>query len=119
VLLGAPSPEGWHVEALVRAANARIDSPRDRYEIAPAELVRIAHQARSRGLEIAGFYHSHPDRAAQWSATDLDGAHWLGLSYVITEVAQGKAATTRVWLLAGTSEEDKRFEPREIRIENH
>ncbi len=115
-LLGKPGPEGWRIEALVRATNARIDFAR--YEIAPAELVGIAQEARSRGLEIAGFYHSHPDHPAQWSATDLAEAHWLGASYVITEVAKGKAAATRAWLLTGTSEEDKRFEAQEIRIED-
>jgi hypothetical protein len=41
----------------------------------------------------------------------------LGASYVITEVAAGKAAVTRAWLLAGTREEDKRFAAQEIRIE--
>ncbi len=117
-LLGKSGPEGWQIETLVRATNARTDSARDRYEIAPAELVQIAQEARSRGLEIAGFYHSHPDHPAQWSATDFAEAHWLGASYVITEVAQGKAAITRAWLLAGTSEEDKRFAAQEIRIEN-
>ena len=115
-LLGKPGPEGWRIEALVRAVNARIDFAR--YEIAPAELVKIAQEARSRGLEIAGFYHSHPDHPAQWSATDLAEAHWLGASYVITEVAEGKAALTRAWLLAGTREEDKRFAEQEIRIED-
>jgi proteasome lid subunit RPN8/RPN11 len=115
-LLGKPEAAGWWIEALVRATNARIDFAR--YEIAPAELVRIAHEARSRGLEIAGFYHSHPDHPAQWSATDLAEAHWLGASYVITEVAEGKAALTRAWLLAGTREEDKRFEAQEIRVED-
>ncbi len=115
-LLGQSGPEGWQIKALIRATNARIDFAR--YEIAPAELVEIAHEARSRGLEIAGFYHSHPDHPAQWSATDLAEAHWLGTSYVITEVAQGKATATRAYLLAGTSEEDKRFAAQEIRIEN-
>ena len=117
-LLGKPEPAGWRIEALVRAVNARTDAARDRYEIAPAELVRIAHEARSRGLEIAGFYHSHPDHPAQWSATDIAEAHWLGANYVITEVAEGKAALTRAWLLAGTREEDKRFEAQEIRVED-
>jgi proteasome lid subunit RPN8/RPN11 len=117
-LLGKPEPAGWRIEALVRAVNARKDAVHDRYEIAPAQLVKIAQDARSRGLEIAGFYHSHPDHPAQWSATDFAEAHWLGASYVITEVAEGKAADTRAWLLAGTREEDKRFEAQEIRIED-
>ncbi len=117
-LLGKSGPEGWQIETLVRATNARADSAHDRYEIAPAELVEIAQEARSRCLEIAGFYHSHPDHPAQWSATDFAEAHWLGASYVITEVAHGKAAATCAFLLAGTSEEDKRFAAQEIRIEN-
>jgi proteasome lid subunit RPN8/RPN11 len=115
-LLGKPEATGWRIECLVRAVNARVDFAR--YEIAPAELVRIAHQARRQGLEIAGFYHSHPDHPAQWSATDFAEAHWLGASYVITEVAQGKAAHTRAWLLAGKREEDKLFEAQEIRVED-
>ncbi len=76
----------------------------------------IARDARSRGLEIAGFYHSHPDHPAQWSATDLGNAHWLGCCYVITEVAGGQAASTNAFLLVGTSEEDKRFEPQTVEI---
>jgi proteasome lid subunit RPN8/RPN11 len=115
-LLGKPEPTGWRIEALLRATNVRVDFAR--YEIAAAELVKIAQEARNRGLEIAGFYHSHPDHPAQWSATDLAEAHWLGASYVITEIAEGKAALTRAWLLAGTREEDKRLEALEIRVED-
>jgi proteasome lid subunit RPN8/RPN11 len=115
-LLGKPEGSGWRIEALVRASNAHIDFAR--YEITPADLVQIAQEARSRGLEIAGFYHSHPDHPPHWSAIDLAEAHWLGASYVITEVSQGKAAHTCAWLLAGTREEDKHFAAQEIRVEN-
>ena len=116
-LLGRCSQGDWQIEALARAANIRADATHDRYEIAPAELVRIAREARSRGLEIAGFYHSHPDHPAQWSATDLAEAHWVGCSYVITEVAQGKAAATNAFVLAGRTEEDKHFEAQQIQID--
>jgi proteasome lid subunit RPN8/RPN11 len=115
-LLGHPVPEGWQIESAVRAGNTRTDSAHNRYQIAPAELVRIERDARRQGLEIAGFYHSHPDHPAQWSPTDFDEAHWLGCCYVITEVAQGKAARTNSFLLAGAREEDKRFEPQAIEI---
>jgi len=114
------SVKGWEVDSMVQAVNMRADSSagasRDSYEIAPAELVRIVEEARSRGLEIAGFYHSHPDHPAQPSSTDLAEAHWLGCSYVITAVDQGKAAYTNGFLLAGTSEENKHFEPQIIQI---
>ncbi len=117
-LLGRSIPDGWQVDSLVRAANIRAGSSFDRYEIAPADLAGIVLEARNRGLEIAGFYHSHPDHPAQPSSTDLAEAYWLGCSYVITEVTQGKAVLTNAFLLAGATEEDKHFEPQTIRIED-
>lgn len=117
-LLGRPTPEGWRVETAIRAGNTRTDSAHNRYQIAPIELVKIEREARSRGLEIAGFYHSHPDHPAQWSATDFAEAHWLACSYVITEVTQGKAAVTNSFLLSGTTEEDKQFVQESIRVED-
>jgi proteasome lid subunit RPN8/RPN11 len=118
VLLGHPTPEGWRIVEAVRAANARTDSAHNRYGIAPSELVKIEINARHRGLGIAGFYHSHPDHPAHWSATDLAEAHWLGCSYVIAEVAQGKASVTHSFLLAGTNEENKRFVPESIQVDD-
>jgi proteasome lid subunit RPN8/RPN11 len=118
-LLGQATAEGWAVAAAVRAGNTRTDSAHNRYQIAPVEVVRIEREARRLGLGIAGFYHSHPDHPAHWSPTDLSEAHWIGCSYVITSVAKGKAAATNSFLLAGTTEEDKRFEAEEIVVEEH
>jgi proteasome lid subunit RPN8/RPN11 len=116
VLLGHSTPEGWQVNSAVRAGNTRTDSAHNRYQIAPVELVKIQREASRQGLDIAGFYHSHPDHPAQWSPTDFAEAHWIGCSYVITEVAQGKAQVTNSFLLAGTTEEDKRFENETIAV---
>ena len=117
VLLGRAGDEGWHVASAVRAGNTRTDSAHNRYHIAPIELVKIQREAMKQGLDIAGFYHSHPDHPAQWSPTDFAEAHWIGCSYVITEVAQGKAAVTNSFALSGTTEEDKRFENETIAVE--
>ena len=106
----------WRILAAVRAGNTRTDSAHNRYQIAPAELVKIEREGRQRGLSIAGFYHSHPDHPAQWSKTDFAEAHWLGCAYVITSVERGKAADTNSFLLAGATEEDKRFEPQRIDV---
>jgi proteasome lid subunit RPN8/RPN11 len=116
-LLGNSANGEWSVVASVRAGNTRTDSAHNRYQIAPIELVKIEREARQKGLDIAGFYHSHPDHPAQWSQTDFAEAHWLGCCYVITEVAQGKAAVTNSFLLAGTTEEDKRFELQTIEVD--
>ena len=106
-----------HVRQIVRAGNTRTDSAHNRYNIAPQELVKIQRQARGLGLDIVGFYHSHPDHPAQWSKTDFAEAHWLSCSYVITSVEQGRAATTNSFLLRGTVEDDKKFEDEPIQID--
>lgn len=114
VLLGTSSEAGNTVEDAVEAGNTRTDSAHNRYNIAPQELIRIQRQGRERGLDIVGFYHSHPDHPAQWSKTDFEEAHWIGCSYVITSVEQGTAQITNAFLLNGTSEEDKRFEDQRV-----
>lgn len=117
VLLGKVAADGNHVRKIVRAGNTRTDSAHNRYNIAPEELIRVQRQARGMGFDIVGFYHSHPDHPAQWSKTDFDEAHWVGCSYVITSVEQGKAAITNSFLLTGRSEEDKQFIDEPVEIE--
>jgi len=116
ILLGKVESDGNVVREIVRAGNTRTDSAHNRYHIAPEELIRAQREGRRRGLDIVGFYHSHPDHPAQWSATDIAEAHWLGCSYIITRVAEGKADVTNSFLLRGTSEEDKAFEDEPIEI---
>ena len=122
VLLGKNSSGQNNTEAInivhqiVRAGNTRTDSAHNRYNIAPQELIKIQRQARSLGLDIVGFYHSHPDHPAQWSKTDFAEAHWLGCSYIITSVEKGKAATTNSFLLSGTEEDNKQFQDEAIEI---
>ncbi len=116
VLLGIVDGDGRAVRAVERAGNTRLDSLHNRYNIDPGELVRIQRQARERGLDIIGFYHSHPDHPAKWSPTDFAEAHWIGCSYVITSVDKGKAQVTNSFALLGTLEEDKRFENEQIQV---
>jgi proteasome lid subunit RPN8/RPN11 len=116
VLLGRSINGSNDVEDAVRAGNTRTDSARNRYQIAPQELVKIQRMGRERGLDIVGFYHSHPDHPAQWSKTDFAEAHWIGCSYVITSVEKGVAQATNSFLLAGTGEDDKSFEDEAVEV---
>ena len=116
IMLGKATDDGLQVSALIRAGNTRTDSAHNRYNIAPEELIAAQRQARNSGLDIVGFYHSHPDHPAQWSQTDFAEAHWFGCAYVITAVAKGKAEITNSFLLAGTSEEDKAFRDQPIKV---
>ena len=117
VLLGRMDDDGTRVvTATARCGNTRADSPHNRYNIDPKELVRIQREGRERGEDIIGFYHSHPDHPAQWSSTDLAEAHWFGCSYVITAVAKGKAATTNAFELTGFDENDKKLVGEKVEV---
>ena len=110
VLLGHFGDDGSKtLSRVARCGNTREDSPHNRYNIDPRELIRIQREGREQGEDIVGFYHSHPDHPAQWSVTDLAEAHWFGCSYVITGVEKGKAALTNSFELTGSDEADKKF----------
>jgi proteasome lid subunit RPN8/RPN11 len=110
VLLGQFDDNGSKtVSHIARCGNTRADSPHNRYQIDPKELIRIQREGRERGEDIVGFYHSHPDHPAQWSPTDLAEAHWFGCSYLITSVEKGTATITHSFELRGTDEADKKF----------
>jgi len=117
VLLGRSRDDARSVTTAVRCGNARTDRPRDRYEIEPRDLLRALAMGRERGEDVVGFYHSHPDHPTRPSPTDLAEAHWLGCSYVITRVAEGRAEATASFLLAGGGEHDKRFAEEAIEVE--
>ena len=94
------------ITEVVSADNQRLDSPasggesaRNRYLIPPLAYREIELDADRRGLQVMGFYHSHPDVPARPSQFDLDNATWPGLSYVIVSVCKGKAVETNSWLL--------------------
>jgi proteasome lid subunit RPN8/RPN11 len=110
VLLGKFDDDGTKtVSRVARCGNTRADSPQNRYNIDPRELIGIQREGRERGEDIVGFYHSHPDHPARWSSTDLAEAHWFACSYVITSVEKGKAVLTNSFELTGTDETDKKF----------
>ena len=120
IMLGRAGDAGMEVSSLLRAGNTRTDSAHNRYHIDPRELIAAQREGRRLGLEIVGFYHSHPDHPAMPSSTDLAEAHWFGCSYVITAVngdkRTGKASVTNSFLLNGTGEEDKAFVPQPIEV---
>jgi len=123
IMLGKASNESIQVTDLLRAGNTRTDSAHNRYHIAPQELIAAQRQARKSGLDIVGFYHSHPDHPAHWSTTDFAEAHWFGCAYVITSIdgiekakTTGQAQITNSFFLSGTTEDDKAFVVQPIEI---
>jgi proteasome lid subunit RPN8/RPN11 len=77
------------VTEVKRARNIIVERSRDRYEIDPRDHIRIQREADAAGLDIVGYYHSHPDHPAQASRFDTDRA-WAGYVYLIVAVDGGK-----------------------------
>ena len=67
-------------------------------------------RAREQGMDVLGFYHSHPNAEARPSRFDLDHA-WPFYSYLIVSVSQGRAGAMTCWRL---TDDRSRFIPEEI-----
>jgi proteasome lid subunit RPN8/RPN11 len=116
ILLGKFEGDGRRVYSIVPCQNACADGRSTHFVIDPREVIQAQRAGRDLGLEIVGFYHSHPDHPAQWSPTDLEEAHWIGCSYLITSVERGRSTTTNSFLLTGTLEENMAFVSEELSV---
>lgn len=100
-LLGVVAGDGGKiVKALLPLDNRREgEAARTRF-LVTAEDYRFAEaQARERGFDILGFYHSHPDHPARPSEYDREHAFpWY--SYIIVPVEQGRPREATSWVLA-------------------
>jgi len=78
--------------------NRRDDSPRNRFAVAADDVRDAEKAARQHGLEVVGWYHSHPDHPAQPSQFDREHA-WPWYSYIIVSVMSGAPAEMTSWRL--------------------
>ena len=94
----AGSREAWAIQEVVPLTNERADAAHNRYRVSGLLLLRAEQALEARGLEVIGYYHSHPDHPAQYS--DYDRDHALpNMSYVIVSVLAGSVADTLSWRL--------------------
>lgn len=102
MLVGRASPNPGSAKDVVRvvpAENARREGRERRYLIPPTAVRQIGDEARRDGLDLIGFYHSHPDHPAEPSVFDREHA-WPWYTYLIVAVAGGSVDATRAWRLA-------------------
>lgn len=98
-LLGVPpSPGGAAVVNRVLPTRNRHADAREGFLIHPETVLAARREARRVGLEVIGFYHSHPDGAASPSERDREHA-WRDMSYLILPVAGGEPGAPRSWRL--------------------
>jgi proteasome lid subunit RPN8/RPN11 len=78
--------------------NRRDDSPRNRFSVTSEDVREAEKAASDRGIEVVGWYHSHPDHPAAPSEYDRDHA-WPWYSYIIVSVADGQPQEMTSWRL--------------------
>ena len=113
LLLGHYEAEGKVVSETYPISNAREESAkRNRFLIQPEELMRGERYARSKDIEVVGFYHSHPDSPARPTQYDLEHA-WPTYSYIIVSTSEGRSGDLFSW----EQEPDRsKFNPEVIRV---
>ncbi len=97
-LLGRDA-DAREVRAIARLVNRRDDSPRNRFSVSADDVRAAEKAAAAQGLELVGWYHSHPDDAARPSEYDCEHA-WPWYSYIIVSVPSGRGAELTSWRLA-------------------
>jgi proteasome lid subunit RPN8/RPN11 len=128
VLLGKVEGDAKHVAEVVGLKNLRHDpsraqellpvedpareTERNRFLIDPLDQLRVEKDARTRRLEVLGYYHSHPDHPARPSIYDRVHA-WPWYSYIIVSVERGSAKDLTCWVLA---EDGRDFCPEQVEV---
>jgi proteasome lid subunit RPN8/RPN11 len=82
----------------------------ERFSVTSQYVLDAEKAARQQGLEVVGWYHSHPDHPARPSQYDRDHA-WPWYSYIIVSVANRIPEEMTSWRLADDRTE---FECEEI-----
>jgi proteasome lid subunit RPN8/RPN11 len=89
-MVGETADDGTKtVRLAVPMRNSYEGSQEDRYELHPEDLLKADREARARGLDLIGIFHSHPDCDAYFSQTDLkNSCPWY--SFVVLSVQKGR-----------------------------
>jgi proteasome lid subunit RPN8/RPN11 len=112
VLLGRDTGEGREVVRVASVDNVSAENRGRRYLIAPEQFLAAERSARDAGLDVVGFFHSHPDHPAVPSSFDLEHA-WPYYSYLIVSVGRDGVREARAWRLA---EDRSGFEPEALDV---
>jgi len=114
----AEAPGVSHGKVVVEArrmSNRNRERAADRYEIDPGEMLTVERDLGDMGLDIIGFYHSHPDHPARPSEFDRQRG-WPEYSYVIVAVRGGAETEASCWTFV---EDGEPFREEEFYVGDH
>jgi proteasome lid subunit RPN8/RPN11 len=98
LLVGRADDGGWRITQAVAGANVHPE-PRRRFEVDPRLVFEWMRRLRGGDEVLIGHFHSHPDGAAEPSATDRASAHDRNAIWVIAAVAGGRLGAVRAFRL--------------------
>lgn len=96
--------ERFVIQDFRMAPNSETLQPERRYIINPSVYLEEEREARRKGMDLIGVFHSHPNHVPEPSETDLEWAqpHFL---YLIVEVDEGVGNECKGWYLSERGDE--------------
>jgi proteasome lid subunit RPN8/RPN11 len=107
-----PARPAREVLATFPLVNRREDSPRNRFFVTAEDTRDADKAAQAEGLDLIGWYHSHPDHPARPSEYDREHA-WPWYSYIIVSVQNGNPQDMTSWRL---QDDRSAFDSEELEI---
>ena len=90
---------GDRIVSHVRATN--LEGGTTRFLLDPQDHIRALREARARGLDVVGFYHSHPRTRAYPSATDVAECGYADVLHLIVGTDEQGAPEARLFTIDG------------------
>jgi proteasome lid subunit RPN8/RPN11 len=109
-----PARAAREVLEIFPLVNRREDSPRNRFLVTAEDAHDADKAAQAQGLDLIGWYHSHPDHPAKPSEYDREHA-WPWYSYVIVSIQNGIPRDMTSWRL---QDDRSALVPEELEIRN-
>lgn len=99
ILLGSDSNGMRRILDIAPLENHQVENRKRRFFVTPKQYLEAEHTASEKGMELLGFYHSHPNHPAIPSEFDREHAlPWF--TYIILSVAEGKPTVMTSWVLS-------------------
>lgn len=99
ILLGRETDGVRSIERLMPIGNQWDSGDRgERFLISSRDVLNAEREGRRSGLDVLGFYHSHPDSPARPSEFDREHA-WPWYIYLIISIESGRAGPLTGWQL--------------------
>ncbi len=115
IILGKSGGGKRNVSDVCEFQNHQEENRRRRFFVTPREYMRAERIAAEKGLELLGFYHSHPDHPAIPSEFDREHAlPWF--TYIVLAVEGGEAKVMTAWELSDSRD---KFLERHLSVEQN